>query len=46
MFWEVAKIIEVNIQFGEDYYSTGNIDNTKIASTSPTFKKNSKENLL
>ena len=39
MFWEVAKIIEVNIQFGENYYSTENKDNTKIVSTSPTFKK-------
>jgi len=46
IFRKVAKIIGKNIQFGEDYYSIGNIDNTKIASTFPTFKKSSEENLL
>ena len=43
---KVAKVLGKNIQFGEDYYSTGNIDNTKIASTFPAFKKSSEDNLL
>ena len=43
---KVAKVLGKNIQFGKDYYSTGNIDNTKIASTFPAFKKSSEDNLL
>ena len=43
---KVAKVLGKNIQFGKDYYSTGNIDNTKIASIFPVFKKSSEDNLL
>ncbi|MBT4128789.1 MAG: SDR family oxidoreductase [Nitrospina sp.] len=43
---KVAKVLGKNIQFGEGHYSTGNIDNTKIASTFPAFKKSSEDNLL
>ena len=42
----VARVLEKNIQFGEGFYNVGNIDNTKIASTFPVFKKSSEDNLL
>ena len=43
---KVAKVLGKNIQFGEGFYSTGNIDNTKIASTFPAFKASSEDNLI
>ena len=43
---KVAEILGKNIQFGEGYYSAGNIDNTKISFTFPAFKKSSEDNLL
>ena len=43
---KVATILGKNIQFGEHYYSPGSIDNTKISSIFPVFKKSSEENLL
>ena len=43
---KVAEILGKNIQFGEGYYSTGSIDNTKIAFIFPSFKKSSEDNLL
>ena len=42
---KVARILGKNIQFGEGYYSAGNIDNTKISFTFPAFKKNSEDSL-
>ena len=42
----VARILDKNIQFGEGFYSAGNIDNTKIASTFPAFKATSEDNLI
>lgn len=40
---EVATMIGKRVQFGKVYYDVGNIDNRKIASIFPTFKKTSRE---
>lgn len=40
---EVAKTLGKKVNFGKYYYNVGNLDNSKISSIFPAFKKTSKE---
>lgn len=43
---EIADLFGKRIKFGEYFYDVGNIDNKKIASILPNFKKTSKEVII
>lgn len=45
-FSEVVEMLGEKVNFGAYYYNVGNIDNSKIVSILPTFKKTSKEVIL
>ncbi|RLF52126.1 MAG: hypothetical protein DRN24_03795 [Thermoplasmata archaeon] len=42
---EVAEIYNKEVKFGSYYYKTGDIDNSKISSIFPIFKKTSEDNI-
>lgn len=43
---EVAEMLGKKVNLGKFYYNVGNIDNSKISSIFPAFKKTSKEAIL
>jgi nucleoside-diphosphate-sugar epimerase len=43
---EVAEMLNKNVEFGSYCYTTGDIDNSKITSIFPAFKKNSRDVIL